>query len=66
MPTPETAQDALKKIQFALSNLRVSSDATPHITNYIHNLILTILKDPALQNRLHTEPDKLIDELSKI
>lgn len=62
----ESAQEALKKIPLALNNLGVDPKLRKILSNYMHNLMLTILKDTEVQRRLHTEPEKLIEELSKV
>lgn len=61
----ESVQEALKKIPLACKNLGIE-DKAPMVANYIHNLVLVCLKDTELQRRLHNEPEKLIEELSKV
>lgn len=41
----EKIEDLIKKIPVALKNINVPEDFRPLLKNYIHNLILTSLKD---------------------
>lgn len=62
----ETVQEALQKIPIAVKNLKLPEQSLGLVSNYIHNLVLTCLKDTELQRRLHEEPEKLLEELSKL
>ena len=61
----ESVQDEIKKIPIALTNLGVKENF-PQLCNYIHNVILTCLKDKETRKRLNEKEEKVIEELSKL
>jgi hypothetical protein len=57
-------QELFKKIPNACKNMGVNKPEL--VANYIHNFVLVLSADPDFQKRLHEEPAKFIEELSKL
>lgn len=60
----ESAKDIMQKIPQALHNLQVPPLLHPRLANYIHNLVLHVLTDPAVRKQLKDDPVKLINSMA--
>ncbi len=60
----ESFQSALKKLPTALKNMSIDEKSARMLENYFSNLIIVILQDTELVNRL--KQDKLAEVLKEI